>query len=62
MVTWDPAVLRYPVKTSMIVLNSVTSVAGEYTLVTLSYFNQWGSLGPLMVKTVSTWGYSLCEN
>ena len=54
MVTWDPAVLHYPVKTSVVILKFSTSVAGEYTLVMLSYFNQWGRLGPLMAKAVST--------
>ena len=55
MVTWDPAVLRYLVKTSMVIFEVQLPVELENThLLCSPTLNQWGSLGPLMVKTIST--------
>ena len=55
MVTWDPAVLRYPVEASILLVEVQLPVELENThLLSSPTLNQWGSLGPLIVKTVST--------
>ena len=55
MVTWDPAVLCYPVKTSILCVEVQLPAKLENTHWLCSpTLNQWGSLVPLIVKIVST--------
>ena len=55
MVTWDPAVLHYPGENFNSCIEVQLPVELENThLLCSPTLSQWGSLGPLMVKTVST--------
>ena len=55
MVTWDPAVLRYPVKTLILNIEVWLPVKLENMhLLCAPTLDQWGDLGPLMEKTIST--------